>query len=492
MIRSRWLSLWLGAALSSLFFYPLVASLADSPFSLQWQPLHGLELGASFGALALVLGALLHLAEGLDRPRLRLAALTAVAAMPLASAGMYLLRQLGAVELLNEIAGSSLALPVAGVLVLLVGGAGLGALKRPLVACGAIQVALLIVSPLTLLSVLRVTEGSLETVPIVVTHGTDALHGEAGLSDLPDIIVFLFDELDYDFVYDEERQVLPELLNFRRLAAISDNYHRARSPGRMTLASMPGLVTGVRGLVVEPASGAYGINGESGFEHTDLPRENLFSRAQDAGFTTAMQGWGMPYCEMLGKALDACRSFSVYNYSTANLGFSLFDPVVTTFTLWPFQRPFGFFKSFAGVRQQRAIVEETFARAVASLDWEGPILQLSHFSIPHDPFVYDTNRYAPAKNPYLRNRDAYRRQLRYVDHLLGKLLSEIEARDRFRSSFVIVLSDHGYRVGDASETDKDIPLLVKAPFQKSRRDVFERTHSEELLAEILASARARQ
>jgi hypothetical protein len=491
LTRSRWLSLWLGAALSSLFFYPLVASLADSPFMLQWQPMHGLELGASFAAMTLSLGALFHLAEGLARPRLRLAALVVLCAMPAASAGMYLLRQLGAVELLNQLAQSSLGLPLAIALLAALGTAGFFAVRRPLFAVDAIRVTLLIVSPLSLLSAFQVTQQSLETVPIFVTPGEESPSSEA---DLPDVIVLLFDELDYDFLYDGERAILPELLNFRRLAATSDNYHRALSPGAMTLTSMPGLVTGVRGLVAEPGYGAFGFNRKSGCERerTDLPRQNLFSRAKEAGYATALEGWGMPYCEMLAPALHACRSFSVYNHSTANLQFSAFDPVVTTFTLWPFQRPFGYFKSFAGKRQQRALVEETFTRALEPLDWKAPILQLSHFSIPHDPFIYDTDRYAPPANPYLRTRDAYRRQLRYVDHLLGKLLLGIESRDRFRGAYVIVLSDHGYRAGREPATHEEIPLFVKAPFQKSRRDVWQRTHSEELLAEILRTASERK
>ena len=104
----------------------------------------------------------------------------------------------------------------------------------------------------------------------------------------------------------------------------------------------------------------------------------------------------------------------------------------------------------------------------------------SHIYIPHLPFVFNRNGYYDNNEPFLENDENYQKQLEYVDHLLGELINKMKKNSIFESSEIIVLSDHNYRIMFPGREDH-IPLIIKTPYQKIRRDRFEPAHAEYLL-----------
>jgi hypothetical protein len=202
-----------------------------------------------------------------------------------------------------------------------------------------------------------------------------------------------------------------------------------------------------------------------------------------------MAGYYLPYCEMLGDLVDACQSLSFYNVSTPRDRFSPDAAVSTTLVLWPRQSPFGLLKSPPFAALQATMVERTERFARRPLPPGRPVFRFVHFSVPHLPFVYGENGYDPPLNP-LRTTpdDAYRRQLRFVDGLVGSLVQEMGAGGTYDSATIVLLSDHGYRFGGSERDVLHIPFIVKTPRQSARSEVATSEPGEQLLKRIVEGA----
>jgi len=305
------------------------------------------------------------------------------------------------------------------------------------------------------------------------------------------IFVILFDELDYNYLYKKGniRRAYP---NIGAFASISDNYHRAIAPGESSLDSILGLIVGRSNLKVEvDGRGGLGVyevlnNGEK--RVVNIGKENIFELARNKGFKTKMYGWLHPYCNMMYKSLDNCRSFSVYNFSTVNSSISLVNPVFTNIMLWPRQLPFGLLKNPIYSIYQDKLVSRTYNLATSTLNKKEAIFEFVHFSIPHLPFVYDGEQYRPAQNPFLQNDENYVKQVKYVDHIFGRFVSDLKDHGKFSNSVVIILSDHPYRVtvkGKKEIERRKVPLIVKRVRGNVRKDIYEMTKTEILLRSII-------
>jgi hypothetical protein len=306
------------------------------------------------------------------------------------------------------------------------------------------------------------------------------------------LYVFLFDELSYRFVYRHE-QLRSDLPYLRRLSEAATNYHAAMAPNDRTITSLPGLLASRDFLDVTVVEDGIFESRPTGDQvPLDLNGPNgLFRRAKANGLRTEMVGYYLPYCRLLAGVADACVSYSWYNYSTAADGFSPFNPILTNIVLWPYQPPFGLLKVPALSSLQRRIVELTTAAAVADLQVGSPRFRFVHFSVPHHPFVFDRQGYHPAADPMLKNAENHKRQLEYVDTLVGRLVDQLQQAGVFESSTVVVMSDHEYRWPPLAKPDSmHIPLIVKHPGQRTREDVSEPVKAARVLAELVEASSA--
>src|SRR5439155_6327202 len=94
-----------------------------------------------------------------------------------------------------------------------------------------------------------------------------------------------------------------------------------------------------------------------------------------------------------------------------------------------------------------------------------------HYYDPHDP--YDPPE--PYRTEYKVN--PYDGEIAYVDHVLGKLLSDLEQSKLIDKTVIVLTGDHGESLGEHSEKTHSlfvynatlhVPLLIRLPGMKSK------------------------
>jgi hypothetical protein len=487
MITTRRLltiSIWLGFALAALSLYPLAVALDSDIFYMQWQVRDTMEVIAATALLGVVFGALVFALW--RRPgRGATFALGLVAAIPVASLLAGLARQLPFDDALIaawENQTLRFGLPAGIVLVVL-----FAFVKYPDTFGRWLRRGLLAISFVSLVVVeIVVTAASYAAPPTDVQRASQAT--QAG--SCPPVLALLFDELSFAYLYDgnEVRADYPAL---KRLSSMATNYLAAKGPADETLVALPGYLAS-RHVESVRVNGMDLLEVVGEDKHTvpfDPGAMGLFGTARALGYRTEMAGYYLPYCHLLDGIVDRCRSFSFYNASTVGNGFSLLNPIKTTFIMWPRQFPFGLLKNIPFAWLQRGLVEQLTAFASQPVDRDGPVFRLVHFSVPHLPFVFDENGYNPPFNPlHTSPDDAYVRQIRYVDRLVGQLMDEMERGGTFDRMTFIVFADHGFRFGGRERDKLHVPFIVKRPGQKSRSDVTEPQPGELLLRQTLQSS----
>jgi hypothetical protein len=235
---------------------------------------------------------------------------------------------------------------------------------------------LLTLSPLNVLAGWTLWNLRNETTKIV-TNAPDHYEKKAK-TPKHNLIVILFDELSYEYLY-KDGLIKPQYANFHRLSSISDNYHEATSPGKVTLTAIPGMLMGRRyEKNVLKYDTLYNITKDNKEEHIKVEPNNLFAIAKYKGYKTFAYGTFLPYCEMFNQYLDGCQSFSGYNYGNGETQFSLLNPIMTTLIIWPRQGPLSFIKNMAISQCQRRQTEQVFHLTLKTLDENASIFLFAH------------------------------------------------------------------------------------------------------------------
>ncbi len=160
------------------------------------------------------------------------------------------------------------------------------------------------------------------------------------------------------------------------------------------------------------------------------------------------------------------------------------------------------------------ILEDLFS-GVASLipTLPEPFFTYLHLYPPHAPYRSSdkffgkfVDAWSPINKPVHRfsdkvsnsvmktTRRSYDEYIASLDFELGKLLDSWEAEGIFDNSYVILTSDHGemFERGETRHTTRllydpviHIPLLISAPGQKTRSDVYARTNAVDILPTLM-------
>jgi arylsulfatase A-like enzyme len=146
-------------------------------------------------------------------------------------------------------------------------------------------------------------------------------------------------------------------------------------------------------------------------------------------------------------------------------------------------------------------------------DLPSPFFTYFHLFPPHAPYKASDkfyakflDRYIPIKKPEHRLGDrlsnlivrtarrGYDEYVASLDWEFGRLLDAMEDAGVFENSYVIITSDHGemFERGEKAHATVllydpvvHIPLLISAPGQQSRRDVYAPTHAVDVLPTLL-------
>ncbi|NIN33896.1 MAG: sulfatase-like hydrolase/transferase [Gammaproteobacteria bacterium] len=474
--------LWLGLALSSLFFYPLFASLSDGLYYMQWQVRNTFELLTCLLLASVFTGIVIALAENKLNELASAVVLSFLVAVPFASFAIHLVRQTGLIshaKKIGELANNnvSLVLVVAALLMLAF---TYFIVKWKHRMKQVIINSILVVSPISIICLLTLFQYGTHSVTVALENEPVAKQAERS-----DIHVLLFDELDYSYLY-ENGNVSDRYPAFREISRSGVNYHNARAPGNKTLTSIPGILLETRDLKIRACGDQLCDYSQGGSPQALQYEGNIFRQARAAGYRTVIIGWMHSYCEQFREYLDACRSYSLYNYASVNSSFSLLNPVFTNFILWPHQFPYGLLKVPVYSWFQKRVVEETQQAALRELDGNAPLFMVTHYSIPHLPFVYDKNGYNPPAKPFLQNDKNYTDQLDYVDKVLQEFIDSLRKSGRYDRANIVILSDHSYRIMQSKDNWDHVPLIVRKAGNNNRMDVNEETRAELILPALLA------
>lgn len=482
------LSLWLGLTLGSMFFYPLTSSLHDSPYYMHWKPIHSLELLLAWVFVSAIFFSLMLFSLKKSGTRIGVAVVIIALAFPLISMLLHMARQLKLDTSLIKFANGYILYGILGGLALLIAvivlADGFQNLRRKFQS--ALVIFLLVISPMNLTSVYAVFKSGHFLSRQAFRQNAERPKDEKN-SAMPygDIYIIVFDEMSYEYLY-ENKNVKGAFPNIKAFSSQADNYHLASAPGDSTESSMPGILMGLRKVKLKIKGDNIYISEENKeLLPLKLDAENLPSTARAKGYKTALYGWYHDYCKMFGNVLDECRSFSLYNYSDVNERFSVLDPVRTTFILWPYVKPAGYFKVPVYSEFHKRNVEAIYRLAVSYLGKSEASFVFIHFPIPHIPFVYGPDGYNPPPDPYLPSEQNYIKQLKYVDRLFGDFIGKMKVTGKYEKSAVVLMSDHNFREKAERMQWTRIPLVVKRPKQTLRMDFGEPAYASAVLKNLI-------
>ena len=417
--------------------------------------------------------------------RLPALGLVAVAMLPLASLVAGVSRQLpfdAAIRAALDYQAVRIGVPAA-----LTGLLGFAFIWRPQAFNRWFRRVLILTSPISLVVVGALIVSVPRTDPVVGVERVLAPAEPQVDQACTPVLVLLFDELSFSYLYDEAGDVRREFPGIGDFASTATNYLDVAAPGKDTLVSLPSFLAArhFEDISVEGNGLVEEVEGRRvPFSATEP--EGLFGTARRLGFVTEMAGFYLPYCELLGSLVDTCRSLSFYNLSTADEAFSPAAPVLTTLVLWPRQVPFGVLKNPVFAVLQRELVAHALAFARRPMPAGRPRFRFVHFSVPHLPFVFGAEGYSPPSDPLQTDPDdGYVQQLRYVDGVVRDLAAQLRSTGAYEATTVVVLSDHGFRFGGRERDLLHIPFIVKVAGQQERVDVTSAFQGERLLKEVV-------
>jgi hypothetical protein len=172
---------------------------------------------------------------------------------------------------------------------------------------------------------------------------------------------------------------------------------------------------------------------------------NVFSLARKAGFNTALAGWFLPYCRIIGNDLTACSSpFRRDRHSQMTLTETMLDQTQEVLPAILPNRLINKNDRFLRIheKQTHLLVYLSVMGDAKKLAVDPNLgLVLLHYPVPHTPGIYDRRRdkfsIEPGRN-YLDN-------LRLADRTMGELRHAMEQAGLWDRSTVIVTSDHRWR-----------------------------------------------
>ena len=477
-------------ALSSLFFYPLSSTLSDSSYYLHWRETNSWEFLIAWLLMSIPFAVAAGFAFSERNTKVRLLVALSVSIIPLASFSIQIARRLKMAAFIIQHQDDILL--KAGLLFLLLFLAfvlihpRLDSFRKKFL--NLLFVLLLVLSPLSLsviYTLLRATIPFLSPASNVSDDRPVPAPESDGMKPEGDIYVIVFDTMSYEYLY-KESIVRASYPNIKSFSAAADNFRAAIAPGPVTEYSMPPLVLGKKEMKTKvQGPNLHQVDESGALLPLTVSSDCLFWEAKSRGYRTVLYGWFLQYCKLLGENLDDCASYSGYNYSGPQDSFSVINPVLTTFILWPHYQPFGLARNPFEGNLHRKSVNKTFKKALKAMSADHCSFVFLHFGIPHWPFVFDASGFNPGPDPSGLSGKNYAKQLEYVDRLFGLLLDGMISMKKYDASAIILMADHNFLLVEKATKMRRIPLILKRRHQNERRDIHEAAHAVDVIREVI-------
>ncbi len=269
------------------------------------------------------------------------------------------------------------------------------------------------------------------------------------------VLWIVYDELEERGAFDERPRdlALPELDRLRGQSLFATN---AVPPADRTERSMPSFISGA---IVEDAA----LVGRNEMRVTLRGQSRpirwtaahtIFARARPYGVNTAVAGFFLPYCALIGEALTSCawqpcvtcgRLVGAFGRSVAESMRNQVSELAPRY----------------GRRRHLEAYRELQAAALELAADPSIGLALLHLPVPHDPPIYDRARGEMSLS--VASGRGYFDNLALADRSLGELRAAMERGGVWERTTILLFGDHGRRAlrDGVSIADPRVPFIVK-------------------------------
>jgi hypothetical protein len=259
----------------------------------------------------------------------------------------------------------------------------------------------------------------------------------------------IFDELDNRLLF-EKRPAKIEIREFDRLRTESLYGPHVRTPANDTLESLPSMLLGKTVLSTRLDTETLFVR-HPGSKWVNFASEaNVFRRAREQGFNTALAGWNHPYCRLIGNDLSSC-GWAEGGWTDILLGRHLERLPFWRQARFLFAWQAGVLPSADPPQLLSLCRENNLATFRTVWDEARPMLQNSklnltflHFPVPHPPGIWDARRHKLMTSGE-KSAASYIDNLELADVLLGRVRRELEKSGDWDRSTIIVSGDHSFR-----------------------------------------------
>ena len=357
-------------------------------------------------------------------------------------------------------------------------------------------------------------------------------------SSLPNVIVLVFDALTARNLsaYGYPRNTGP---NFERFAERATIFHNYNSAGNYTVPGVASLLTGMYPWTHRAVN-------HSGLVRRDMLDRNIFALLGDQynriGF--AQNGWASFILTQFKKDLDAYLSPAEFSllahiigdkFPDTNLAYRALDDFMFKMERSPSSLVFGAIERTILYEQAKKIPARDYPRGIPKTgaypvyflledvlaglvkmfsEAKSPSFSYIHLFPPHAPYsplrqfygkFWNDNYFPPSKPQHKLSdgqdeRKVYIGRLSYdeyvatLDYEFGRFLDALDTAGVLDNSYLIVTSDHGeiFERGDKGHDTPLLydpvihsPLIISAPGQRARRDVYAPVNSVDILPTLL-------
>ena len=360
----------------------------------------------------------------------------------------------------------------------------------------------------------------------------------AANASLPNVILLVFDALTARNLsaYGYPRKTSP---NFERFAERATIFHNFNSAGNYTVPGVASLLTGMYPWTHRAVN-------HSGLVRRDMLDRNIFALLGDQynriGF--AQNGWASFILTQFKKDLDAYLSPAEFSllahiigdkFPDTNLAYRALDDFMFKMERSPSSLVFGALERTILYEQAKKIPARDYPRGIPKTgaypvyflledvlaglvkmfsEAKSPSFSYIHLFPPHAPYsplrqfygkFWNDNYFPPSKPQHKLSdgqdeRKVYIGRLSYdeyvatLDYEFGRFLDALDTAGVLDNSYLIVTSDHGeiFERGDKGHDTPLLydpvihsPLIISAPGQRARRDVYAPVNSVDILPTLL-------
>ena len=365
----------------------------------------------------------------------------------------------------------------------------------------------LVLLPFVLVTFLQVG-WSLATADSAIAFGDRALvpPSPTGKTPATRVVWLLFDEMDQRMTFSARPSTvhLPEMDRLRSQAIYASN---AYPPADWTRLSMPALLSGQLVSRFKPLDADELMIAFAGTEEAVRwsTQPNVFSEAREGGFSSAVVGWYLPYCRIIGSLTSCSWQGGQWKYDRMTVPECMLAQIQSVMQVTPFAAQLGLTRRLmteghARLRREKHMdayltILDDAKEAATDPDLD---LVLVHWPIPHPPGIYDRSR----DDFVLGEGGNYLDNLELMDRALGEILRSMEDTGTWETTTVLVTSDHSWRTefwrrqlfwtseeaAFANRTDHRVPFLLKIAGQKEAmtyEPVFNTVLTHDLLLALL-------